>query len=241
MNIIYRNLSLISVILLLSCNKTYYPRLKNNIFEGTGIENINSLDAKYLLPKKVYTYKVRITIEDKQYYPKANKIIKGKEKVSSLVTFASLKAKIKDEVFIQLFVIPETSNQTSLDNTQTLIGYKYINLSKNQTIAWELTGILNNKQLIYVHPPRSLFFWPLEYCGFPEIRFDVPKWEGNLTIFSFDKNLQYFGELDTFLDCGSVKTKFEKSSTIIENDEIIKINVYSYNSGNNELLSNGYF
>ncbi len=65
--------------------------------------------------------------------------------------------------------------------------------------------------------------------------------EGNLTIFSFDKNLQYFGELDTFLDCGSVKTKFEKSSTIIENDEIIKINVYSYNSGNNELLSNGYF
>lgn len=238
MNQISINFILIALMFLLfSCNNTYYPGLKTNIFEGTGIENINALNAKYLIPNKVYTFKVRFKVNNKEYYAKANKIIKGKEKVSNFVSLASLNAKLKDEVFLQLYVIPENSNQTSLDNTQTLIGYKYINISKNQIIAWELTGILNTPKLIYVHPPRGLFFWPLEYCGFPEIRYDVPKWEGNLTIFSHNKNLQYFGELDSLLNCEGVKSEFEK----FDNGEITKINVYSYNSRNNDLLSKGYF
>lgn len=57
---------------------------------------------------------------------------------------------------------------------QTMISYSY--LSKDSILDYEITGLVENKKQIWIHPPRG-FFKEMELAPYPEIRFKRKKWK----------------------------------------------------------------
>ncbi|MEZ4917961.1 MAG: hypothetical protein R2792_02555 [Saprospiraceae bacterium] len=88
---------------------------------------------------------------------------------------------------IYLFVYPNTSEKISLSSTQTLISYKH-QFGKTVLEFSEITGIIENKNYIFLHPPRA-WLDIVEFAPFPELpqNFKEKKeWETHGGIGGFD-------------------------------------------------------
>lgn len=58
---------------------------------------------------------------------------------------------------------------------------KYYN-SKKQKLSESVTGLIESKSKIWMHPPRNKFFKILQLNPFPEIRSDVDEWNTELKV-----------------------------------------------------------
>ncbi len=69
------------------------------------------------------------------------------------------------------------------DYNQTVFKYSYVNLDGVE-IYNEITGLVENDENIWVHPPRSFLFGILEFNAFPYIKFNkgVISWSSNIKV-----------------------------------------------------------
>ncbi len=63
-----------------------------------------------------------------------------------------------------------TKGHTSLANNQTIIKYDYINNINGPILQGERTGIVENSEKIFLHPPRSYSFSLLQLTAFPYLK-----------------------------------------------------------------------
>ncbi len=90
---------------------------------------------------------------------------------------------IKSEIhYISLKVLGTTKpfSKFDPDYNQTVIEYSYIN-EEGVVLSKEKTGVIENKNNIWIHPPRSLDAGILQLSAFPYIKFgNKKKWKWNL-------------------------------------------------------------
>ncbi|WP_052600007.1 hypothetical protein [Aureispira sp. CCB-QB1] len=87
----------------------------------------------------------------------------------------------------------ESKGHTSLSNTQTIIKYDYLN-SKGRILFGDKTGVVEDSNSVFLHPPRNFGFCLTEFCPFPEIRKGKESWTSTLHIPSYwfeDAKLDY--------------------------------------------------
>ncbi|MDR2238543.1 MAG: hypothetical protein LBE92_20635 [Chryseobacterium sp.] len=128
------------------------------------------------------------------------------------------------------------------------IPYEISYYSNEKKILFALTGLVQNGQLVFLHPPRSKIFSKLEFSPFPQVRFPLEKnkvWKDTLTIGDHWANdsLKWSGNLEIEFEYKIVGK--EKGMYIIEaksNNEKIKTSAIFYygNQGFSKLIFNNY-
>lgn len=124
----------------------------------------------------------------------------------------------------------------------------------NVNISGSLTGLIEDKNRIFLHPPRDKFFNILEFAPFPDIRLplnigkkwnssiNIPdtwvrrdlKWKGELlinneyTVIGSEDMITKFGKLKCFRICSTNKDKKINSKLIMYFNEIYGIVTYHY-------------
>lgn len=72
-----------------------------------------------------------------------------------------------------------------INGDQTPYSIRYYNNLSEQEVLGELTGIENNENKIFLHPPRLKYFTILQFSPFPLVEFPLKignKWQDKLTI-----------------------------------------------------------
>lgn len=69
----------------------------------------------------------------------------------------------------------------SINGGQKAIRWNYYN-SNFKKIDEEITGLIENDSVIWLHPPRTKYFKILEINPFPEVRFHEREWSTELTV-----------------------------------------------------------
>ncbi len=82
--------------------------------------------------------------------------------------------------YLELYVYRTTSNDP-LAREQTMIKYDYFN-KRGKILMGEQTGVVENEDRIFLHPPRMFGFAVTEFNPFPMIRFDTTAWHSQISI-----------------------------------------------------------
>jgi hypothetical protein len=93
-----------------------------------------------------------------------------------------LKRKNKDDAVIKYVKL--ITHKGFVNEGQTAIEYQYLDGNNNETCI-ELTGLIQNKDSIWFHPPRTRSFEMLEINPFPQIHFPLQlnkKWISYLEV-----------------------------------------------------------
>jgi hypothetical protein len=141
-------------------------------YDGLHIEKskIDKNNSVYTLGKE-FVFKIKITENDSTMFLKENNTdnFKLSKNIDSL--------KISE---IHLTVIkPKTFKRTNKNQTEVYYSYE-----PNPTTV-SSTGIVENVENIWVHPPRNGFFKSLETCPFPYVKLNKPigyKWIDSMSI-----------------------------------------------------------
>lgn len=135
-----------------------------------------------------------------------------------------------DALLIDRFSINVNKGIINEDQTPYLI--KYAN--NNRELMGELTGLTQNNESVFIHPPREKFFSLLEFDPFPIIKFPLSKdkkwketfmipeiWSNNDISFSGDLKIEYeykvIGQKDIktkigVMNCYVIEAKSENSN-----------------------------
>jgi hypothetical protein len=73
----------------------------------------------------------------------------------------------------------------SLSKEQTLIKYDYYNRKNGKIFFGEQTGIAEDSNRIFIHPPREYAFIITEFCPFPRVEYPLyigKEWTGSIFI-----------------------------------------------------------
>lgn len=136
----------------------------------------------------------------------------------------------------------ENTNTNFLDG-QTLIKYDYMNKDRVIGRLSEVTGIIEDSTMVYVHPPRGLGFTFLEITPFPVVNLPLElgkTWRNNLTIpketqLHYNINEAVVGANYTIVNKKIIDTKVEK------NIECYVIEAESLNSKNQTIATTKYY
>lgn len=155
------------IIILLVSNLVLGQQYDGLYIEKSKIDKNNSI---YTLGKEV-VFNIKITENDSIFFLKENNSdnFKLSNEIDSL--------KISE---IHLTVIkPKMFQRTNKNQTEVYYSYE-----PNPTTT-SSTGIVENDENIWVHPPRNGFFKSLETCPFPYIKLNKPigyKWTDSMSI-----------------------------------------------------------
>lgn len=86
--------------------------------------------------------------------------------------------------YIEMYVCESTMN-SSLAEEQTIIKYSYFNNENGRILFGELTGLIEDTEQLFLHPPRMYGFSILELVPFPYIKLPLNEgneWETNISI-----------------------------------------------------------
>lgn len=171
--------------------------------------NLNK-DNIAFLPKRKFTYTYILSQEgsEKDLYSivkfnrkcmKDNSVDCIDWEISPIANFNTDSLYPVEKIVLSVF---ESKGHTSLSNTQTIIKYDYFN-SKGRILFGERTGVVEDSNSIFLHPPRNFGFCLTEFCPFPEFRKNQDKWTATLHIPSYwfeDARLGLGRDDDTELD-----------------------------------------
>jgi hypothetical protein len=155
------------IIVLLFSNLAFGQQYDGLHIEKNKIDKNNNI---YTLGKE-FVFNIKITENDSIFFLRENKTdsFKLTNEIDSL--------KISE---IHLTVIkPKVFKRTNKNQTEVYYSYE-----PNPTTV-SSTGIVENAENIWVHPPRSGFFKSLETCPFPYIKLNKPigyKWTDSMSI-----------------------------------------------------------
>ena len=162
-------------------------------------------DNIVFVPKRKFTYSYTLSQENKE---KLYSIIKFNRQciednsidcidweISPTANFDTDSLYPIEKIVLTVF---ESKGHTSLSNTQTIIKYDYLN-SKGRILFGERTGVVEDSNSLFLHPPRHFGFSLTEFCPFPELRKNQDSWTSTLYIPSYwleDAKLAYRGNLE---------------------------------------------
>ncbi|SFN37470.1 hypothetical protein SAMN04487989_1018 [Bizionia echini] len=155
------------IIILLISNLVLGQQYDGLCIEKSKIDKNNSI---YTLGKE-FVFNIKITENDSIFFLQENNSdnFKLSYEIDSL--------KISE---IHLTVIkPKMFQRTNKKQTEVYYSYE-----PNPTSTFS-TGLVENNENIWIHPPRSGFFKSLETCPFPYIKLDKPigyKWSDSMSI-----------------------------------------------------------
>lgn len=126
--------------------------------------------------------------------------------------------------------------------------YEIAYYSNKRKIMFSMTGLIQNSQFVFLHPPREKIFAKLEFSPFPIVRFPLDKnktWKENISIpeqWTTD-SLKWKGNLELEFEYKVIEK--DKESYIIEaksvNSEIKTHAVFYYSeSGFSKLIFDNY-
>lgn len=190
-------------------------------FDSTNIDdNKYNLDNEIYVAKTkfIYSYK-HIGVDKLEYF--IGKIGNSKKKSNEWEFIPT--GKKNDSTIFNIAVIPLNGNafKTSIpDYNQTNFFYDFLN-NDGQSLGKELTGVIENKKNIWIHPPRFALFTILELNPFPYISFPIKKgkkWNWHLSIGDHWSNVRWktwVGRIENeyiyeILDRKKIKTNFGK-------------------------------
>jgi hypothetical protein len=112
--------------------------------------------------------------------------------IDSTLDFSSIKRYPVENIELLVY---KTRGQMDLANTQTIIRYDYTN-RKGKILFGSRTGVKENENGVFLHPPRAYAFKLTEFCAFPWYKTDQQEWPGEIHIPSYWAN-------DVKLDLGT--------------------------------------
>ncbi|WP_223583005.1 hypothetical protein [Sphingobacterium sp. GVS05A] len=220
-------------ILIASCKTRVAPKFmidKDGIlvekFDSTNVdENKYNLDNEIYVTgtKLIYSYK-HIGIDKQEYF--IGKIGKS-GKTTNEWEFIPIERK-NDSTILNVTIIPLNGNafKASIpDYNQTNFLYNFLNTG-GQSIGKEITGVIENKKNIWIHPPRFALFSILELNPFPYISFPTKngkKWNWHLSIGDHWSNVRWkkwVGRIENdyiyeILERKKLKTKFGEIKCVV--------------------------
>ncbi|MEM6642611.1 MAG: hypothetical protein AAF616_06500 [Bacteroidota bacterium] len=154
--------------LLFSIQITLFSKATGQGYNSVHIEKGKQPDAdnQIFIPGRAFVYQVTIYEMDKE------KKLAFRDKDWTLKDSGDVPALNRVDEVIYLTANVKRSKRTNKQQTEVIIAYE------PQGKTFQNTGIVENDQNIWLHPPRSSFFRILEICPFPYVRFWSPSRRG---------------------------------------------------------------
>ena len=206
-------------ILLFSISCSVQTNLQKYVIDDVGIsvekaDSAKPYDKVYNINNIIYTIGKKFTYSYFYQNTKGEKfLIKGKEvlqpKGKSIYDWEFVNLEKQDNESVSYLILkPSSGNPFEKyvpDYNQTVIGYDYL-MNNGQSLTMELTGAIENKINVWIHPPRDKFFAILELNPFPYIKapFKIgTKWNWKLDIgdrWSDKRWLEWKGSIENNYD-----------------------------------------
>ncbi|MDF2516038.1 MAG: hypothetical protein K0R59_1334 [Sphingobacterium sp.] len=237
-------------IFIASCKTRVTPKFMIDN-DGILVEKFDSTDVddnRYNRDNKIYVagtkfiYSYKHIGNDKRAYL-IGKISKSEKKTNEW-EFIPIERK-NDSTILNIAIIPLNGNAFKAfipDYNQTNFLYNFLNI-EGQSIGQEITGVIENKKNIWIHPPRFALFSILELNPFPYISFPIKtgkKWDWHLSIGDQWANVRWkkwIGRIENqyiyeILEHKKVKTKFGEIKCVVSrataNSQLGKTFLISY-------------
>jgi|GEM_PF-1513501 len=87
-----------------------------------------------------------------------------------------------DKIFLTVY---HSKGHSSLSNSQTIIKYDYYNSKKGKILIGEITGVIEDSAMIFLHPPRQHSLIMTEFSPFPIVKIPLyigKEWSGAIDI-----------------------------------------------------------
>ncbi|HEY0743994.1 MAG TPA: hypothetical protein VGD40_21155 [Chryseosolibacter sp.] len=159
-------------------NATLYDLPDPAFLADMGAVNTLNDDNKIFKTGNLFIYRLRITDSvghDQQLYLRNS--LSGPEPALAPVNKEHDNPPYAiDHVTLEVF---RNKGETGLGETQTIIKYDYKN-GDRKVLFGEKTGVVEDSTRVFLHPPRSHFFYMNELTPFPYVRFPIAEntsWE----------------------------------------------------------------
>lgn len=174
-----KNLTLIIVLsLLTNCSqkndiKKLFPESELKEWTDVGEDNPNVLDNRIYKSKRRFSYRYSSHINNVEYenyfYVKEDNsldVFKAAIETNNGKNYYKM-----DYLTLDVFAT-KGSYGSSLGNSQTIIKYSFWSSFYGKFFLPEFTGVLEDSKQVFIHPPRSFGFGPLQFTAFPKV--DLP-------------------------------------------------------------------